>query len=179
MIEEIDFKQEEEECKSQNNSFDDNYNSHSNDDLFLFSKENYINGNENFETVFKKVFNSKDIFDTFRKEEEKDYDTEKNKSKNINLYKKKIFKLIYHTNKNKFICKTKKLRAKKVFKTFGKNGKNNYKNYSFDELILYIKKLNNSSKTSSSILNKYKLLKLEHKLIIELKTRILSQIEGN
>ena len=166
MIEEIDFKQEEEECTSQNNSFDDNYNSHSNDALFLFSKENcYINGNENFETVFQKVFNS----DNFKKEEEKDYEPEKNKSENI----KKIFKLIYHTNKHKFICKTKKIRTKKISKVFGKN---NYKNYSFDELILYIKKLNNSSKTSSSILNKYKLLKLEHTLILELKTRILSQI---
>ena len=85
-----------------------------------------------------------------------------------------MFKLIYNTNKNKFICKTKKIRAKKIFKIFGKN---NYKNYSFDEIILYIKKLNNSSKTSTSIVNKYKLLKLEHKLILELKTRILSKIE--
>lgn len=174
MIEKIELKQEEEECTSQNNSFDDNYNSHSNDDLFLFSKENYINRNENFETEFNKVFNSKDIFVNFRKEEEKDYDSEKNK--NINHYKKKLFKLIYKANKNKFTCTTKKISAKKIFKIFGKN---NYKNYSFDELILYIKKLNNSSKTSSSILNKYKLLKLEHTLILELKTRILSQIQEN
>ena len=174
MIEEIDFKPEEEECTSQNNSFDDNYNSHSNDDLFLFSKENNINGNENFETEFNKVFNSKDIFGNLRIEEEKDYESKKNGSKTINQYQKKIFKLIYNTKKNKFTFKTKKLRAKKIFKIFGKN---NYKNYSFDELILYIKKLNNTSKTSSSILNKFKLLKLEHTLILELKTRILSQIE--
>ena len=176
MIEEIDFKPEEEEFTNQNNSFDHNYNNLSNDDLFLFSKENYINGNENFETVFKKVFNSKDIFDTFKIEEEKEYESDKNRSKDINLYKKKIFKLIYNTNRNKFICRTKKLRAKKIFKTYKKD---TYKNYSFDELILYIKNLNNSSKTSSSILNKYKLLKLEQKLIVELKTRILSQIEEN
>ena len=176
MNEVIDFKQEEEEFTSQNNSFDDNYNSQSNYDLFLFSKENYINKNENFETEFNKVFNSKDIFGNLRKEEEKEKETEKNKSKTINLYKKKIFKLIYNTNKNKYTCKTKKLRVKKIFKIFGKI---NYKNYSFDELILYIKKLNNSSKTSSSILNKYKLLKLEHKLILELKTRILAQSKEN
>ena len=175
MIEEIDFKQEEEECTNQNNSFDNNYNSQSNDDLFLFSKENYINKNENFEKEFNKVFNSKDIFGNFRKEEEKENETDKYKSKTIYLYKKKIFKLIYNTNKNKFTCKTKKLRGKK-FKIFGKN---NYKNYSFDELILYIKNINNSSKTSSSILNKYKLLKLEYKLILELKTRILAQTKEN
>jgi len=35
----MDLK-EEEDFSSQNNSFDDNYNSHSNNDLFLFSKEN-------------------------------------------------------------------------------------------------------------------------------------------
>ena len=174
MIEEIDFKQEEEECKSQNNSFDDNYNSHSNDDLFLFSKENYINGNENFETVFKKVFNSKDIFDTFRKEEEKDYDTEKNKGKNINLYKKKIFKLIY--NANKYVNKKTNFKTKKVFTILGKT---NYDNYSFDDIILYIRKLNHSSKNTTSISNKYKLLKMEHSLILELKNRILNQIKEN
>ena len=57
--------------------------------------------------------------------------------------------------------------------------KDNFDNYSFNEIILYIKRLNRSSKTISSNVNKYNLLKMEHKLILELKKRILDQIKKN
>ena len=173
MIEEMDIK--EEECSSQNNSFDDNYNSHSNNDLFLFSKENLGGGNEffNFETEFKKVFNAKDSFGhILKEEEEKNFEPEKNED--IRFNKKKIFKLIY--NANKYVNKKTNFKTKKVFTILGKN---NYDNYSFDDIILYIRKLNNSSKNSSSISNRYKILKLEQSLILELKNRILNQIKEN
>ena len=173
MIEEMDIK--EEECSSQNNSFDDNYNSHSNNDLFLFSKENLGRGNEffNFETEFKKVFNAKDSFGhILKEEEEKNFEPEKNED--IRFNKKKIFKLIY--NANKYVNKKTNFKTKKVFTILGKN---NYDNYSFDDIILYIRKLNNSSKNSSSISNRYKILKLEQSLILELKNRILNQIKEN
>lgn len=79
----------EEDCSSQNNSFDNNYNSHSNNDLFLFSKEKMGNGNEffNFETEFKKVFNSKDTFGHIIKEEE--MILKQKKTKKSDLIKKK------------------------------------------------------------------------------------------
>ena len=173
MIEEMDIK--EEECSTQNNSFDDNYNSHSNNDLFLFSKENLGGGNEffNFEAEFKKVFNAKDSFGhILKEEEEKNFEPEKNED--IRFNKKKIFKLIY--NANKYVNKKTNFKTKKVFTILGKN---NYDNYSFDDIILYIRKLNNSSKNSSSISNRYKILKLEQSLILELKNRILNQIKEN
>jgi hypothetical protein len=173
MIEEMDIK--EEECSSQNNSFDDNYISHSNNDLFLFSKENLGGGNEffNFETEFKKVFNAKDSFGhILKEEEEKNFEPEKNED--IRFNKKKIFKLIY--NANKYVNKKTNFKTKKVFTILGKT---NYDNYSFDDIILYIRKLNNSSKNSSSISNRFKILKLEQSLILELKNRILNQIKEN
>ena len=173
MIEEILFK-EEEDCLNKNKSLEeeDDINSQSNSELYSFSKENIKNGNEYFESEFKKVFNEKDSFGESRKEEEKDLETEKNDE--IRLDKKKIFKLIY--NANKYVNKKTATKAKKIFTIFETN---NYKNYSYDELILYIKRLNNSSRTSSSIANKYKLLKLEHTLILELKTRLLKQVKDN
>ena len=173
MIEEMDLK--EEDCSSQNNSFDDNYNSHSNNDLFLFSKENMGVGNEffNFEKEFKKVFNSKDSFGhILKEEEEKNFEPEKNDD--IRFNKKKIFKLIY--NANKYANKKTNFKTKKLFTILGKT---NYDNYSFDDIILYIRKLNHSSKTVASISNKYKLLKMEHSLILELKNRILNQLNEN
>ena len=169
MMEEIDFM--EEETSNQNNSFDDNYNNQPDSDLFLLSKDNLRKGSQYFETEFKKVFNYKDTFVQNRREEEKDIETEKNEETRKN--KKRIFKLI---NVNKYVNKKSNLKRKKIFRIFGKN---DFKNYSFDELIIYINKLNNSSKTSATISNKYKLLKLEHKLILELKTRILDQIKEN
>ena len=44
---------------------------------------------------------------------------------------------------------------------------------------MYIKKLNRSSKTITSNVNKYNLLKMEHRLIQELKNRILDKIKTN
>lgn len=44
---------------------------------------------------------------------------------------------------------------------------------------MYIKKLNKSSKVISSTSKKYKLLKMEHKLILELKARLLNKIKEN
>lgn len=173
MIEEMDLK--EEDCSSQNNSFDDNYNSHSNNDSFLFSKESMENGNEffNFETEFKKVFNAKDSFGHILKEEqEKNFELEKNED--IRFNKKKIFKLIY--NANKYVNKKANFKTKKIFTILGRS---NYDNYSFDDIILYIRKLNYSSKNTTSISNKYKLLKMEHSLILELKNRILNQLNEN
>ena len=170
MIEEI--KLEEEDSSSENNSFDDNYNNQSTNDLYLFSKENDENANEYFETEFKKVFNDKDTFGTFKREEEKEVETQENSQSKV--HKKKIFKLI--SNSNKFMQKRNNLRRKKIFTVLGKN---NFENYGFDELILYIKKLNNSSKASPSASNKINLLKLERKLILELKDRILNQIKAN
>ena len=169
MIEEMDFK--EEDCSSHNFSFDDNYNN-SGSEEYLFSKENIWNRNECFETEFKKVFNVKDIFGQFTKEEEKDVEPENNEDYSVD--KKKIFKLIYNTNK--YTNKKDNVKTKKFFNILGKN---NFKNYTFDDLILYIRKLNNSTRTSSSISKKYKLLKLEKMLISELKTRILNQIKEN
>ena len=166
MIEEIDFK--EEDSSSHNFSFEDSYNNSSSEE-YLFSKENLINRNECFETEFKKVFNVKDIFGRFAKEEEKE-----EKNEDFRYDKKKIFKLIYNTNK--YAKKKTNIKTKKIFNILGKN---NYKNYTFEDLILYIGKLNNSTKTSTSISKKYKLLKLEKLLIFELKTRILNQIKEN
>ena len=163
------YLMEEKDCLSKNISLEeDDINSQSNSEFYSFSKENIKKGNEYFESEFKKVFNEKDSFGESIKEEEKDLETEKNEE--IPLDKKKIFKLIY--NANKYVNKKTAPKAKKIFTIFG-----NYNNYSYDELILYIKNLNNSFKTSSSISNKYKLLKLEHKLILELKTRLLNQIK--
>ena len=169
MIKEIDIR--EEDCSSHYFSFEHNYNS-SNSEEYSFSKENLMLRNECFESEFKKVFNVKDIFDQFKKEEEKDLEPENNEEYVVD--KKKIFKLIYNTTK----CTNKKanVKTKKIFNILGKN---NFKNYTFDDLILYIRKLNNSTKNSSSVLNKYKLLKLEKVLILELKTRILNQIKDN
>ena len=67
------------------------------------------------------------------------------------------------------------LGPKKIFTVLGKDDFH----YGFDKLILYIKNLNNSSKSSPSALNKINLLKLEHKLILELKDRILNQIKAS
>ena len=139
--------------------------------FFLFSKENIGNPNEYFETEFKKVFNDKDTFGQFKKEEEKDFEPERYHQIRIN--KKKIFKLIY--NANKIVNKRNNLK-KKIFTILSKD---NFDNYSFNEIILYIKRLNRSSKTISSNVNKYNLLKMEHKLILELKNRILDQIKKN
>ena len=173
MIEDVELN--EEDSSSQNNSFDDNYNSHSNNDIFLFSKENIGEGNKffNFEAAFKKVFNSNDSFGRILKgEEEKNDEPEKNE--NIRFNKKKIFKLIY--NANKCVNKRTNFKTKKIFTILGKT---NYDNYSFDDIILYIRKLNHSSKNNTSISNKYKILKLEHSLILELKNRILNEIKEN
>ena len=171
MIEEMYFN-EKKDYLSNNISLEeeDDINSQSNSEIYSFSKEIIKNGNEYFESEFKKVFNEKDSFGESRKEEEKDLETEKNDE--IRLDKKKIFKLIY--NANKYVNKKNATKAKKIFTIFDTN---NYNNYSYDELILYIKNLNSSFKTSSSISNKYRLLKLEHKLILELKTRLLNQIK--
>ena len=168
MIKEMDFN--DDECSSQNNSFENKYNNQLNNDLYFFSKENTNIGNECFEVEFKKVFNDKDIFGSSKKEEEKDIESEK--SEEIRLNKRKIFKLIY--NANKYINPKTNIKAKKIFKIFEKN---EFKNNTFDEIILYIKKLNNSSKVSSSNTDRYKLLKLEHKLVLELKTRLLNRIQ--
>ena len=92
MIEEMDLK--DEDCSSQNISFDDNYNSYSDNELFLFSKENLRNGNEffNFETEFKKVFNAKGSFGhILKEEEEKNVEPEKNEDMSFN--KKKFLNL--------------------------------------------------------------------------------------
>ena len=167
MIEETDFK--EEDWTSPNISFDDYNNSN---EEYLFSKEILRNKNESFETEFKKVFNVNDIFGRFTKGEEKDIDTESNED--YNLDKKKIFTLIH--NKNKYSNKKTNVNNKKIFNILRKN---NFKNYSFDDLILYIRKLNNSTKTGSSISKKYRCLKFEKMLILELKTRILNQIKEN
>lgn len=168
MFEEMDMKEEENSIES--NYFDNTYDKQSNNDLYLLSKENAKNRNEYFESEFKKVFNYKDTFGEVRKEEEKDLETERNDD--FRISKKKIFKLIY--NANKIINKTDNLKTKKIFTVFGKN---NFKNYSFEQIIIYIKKLNNATKTSSSISYKYQLLKVEHKLILELKTRLLNKIK--
>ena len=149
MIEEIKLE-EEEDCSSENNSFDDNYNSQSASDFYLFSKENDENANEFFETEFKKVFNDKDTLGHLKHEEEKQMEMQN--FPQIKIHKKKIFTVM---------------------------GKDDFHNYGFDELILYIKNLNNSSKSSPSALNKINLLKLEHKLILELKDRILNQIKAS
>ena len=110
MIEEMDFN--EDECSSQNNSFDNKYNNQLNNGLYLFSKENTNIGNECFEVEFKKVFNDKDIFGSSQKEEEKDIESEK--SEEIRLNKRKIFKLIY--NANKYINPKSNIKSKKIFK---------------------------------------------------------------
>ena len=171
MIEEIKLE-EEEDCSSENNSFDDNYNSQSTSDFYLFSKENDENANEFFETEFKKVFNDKDTLGHLKHEEEKQMEMQN--FPQIKIHKKKIFKLI--SNTNKFVNKRKNNKPKKIFTVMGKD---DFHNYGFDELILYIKNLNNSSKSSPSALNKINLLKLEHKLILELKDRILNQIKAS
>ena len=168
MLEEIDYRQEE---TSQNNSFEDNYNDQISSDINLFSREDNEDANEYFESEFKKVFNDKDIFGKSKREEEKEFEPEKKEQ--IRFNKKKIFKLIYNANQ---IVNKKSNFKKKIFTIFSKD---DFHNYSYNELILYIKKLNASSKSSSSALNKLNILKLEHKLITELKTRILNKIKEN
>ena len=168
-MEEIEPK--EEQYITKNISFDDIANSQMNNGFLLFSKENFVNPNEYFETEFKKVFNDKDTFGQFRKEEEKDFETEK--FDRIRINKKKIFKLIY--NANKIVNKQNNFK-KKIFTILSNN---NFHNYSFHDIILYIKRLNRSSKTITSNVNKYNLLKMEHKLILELKNRILNEIKKN
>ena len=163
---------EEEENSIENISFDDKINSYLKNDLYLFSKESKLNGNEYFESEFKKVFKFKDTFEEIWKEEEKD--AEKEKEDKFRINKKQIFKLIYNANKN--VHKINNLKKKNIFTILGKNS---FKNYSFDQIILYIKKLNNSTKNSSSISYKHKLLKIEHKLIMELKNRLLNKIKEN
>jgi hypothetical protein len=91
----------------------------------------------------------------------------------LELIKKKIFKLIY--NANNIVNKKTNLK-KKIFTILSKD---NFQNYSFHDIILYIKKLNRSSKTITSNVNKYNLLKMEHRLIQELKNRILDKIKNN
>ena len=172
MIEEMDFNEDECSSSSQNYSFDNNYNNQLNNDLYLFSKEENLKVNECFEIEFKKVFNDKGLFRNFRKEEEKDLESEKDEE--IRLNKRKIFKLIY--NANKYVNQKSNVKAKKIFKIFGND---NFKNNTFDEIIMYIKKLNKSSKVISSTSKKYKLLKMEHKLILELKARLLNKIKEN
>ena len=168
-MEEIDLK--EEQYITKNIPFDDNANNQLNNGFYLFSKENIGNPNEYFETEFKKVFNDKDTFGQFKKEEEKDFEPEK--FDEIRINKKKIFKLIYNANK---IANKRNNFKKKIFTILSKD---NYHNYSFNDIVLYIKKLNRSSKTISSNVNKYNLLKMERKLILELKNRILEQIKKN
>ena len=170
------FKKEENPIE--NNSFDDNYNNQANDDLYLSSKESIENTNNFFESEFKKVFNNKDAFsfdNTQKKEEEKE--TEKDNKEKIaknKKNKKRIFKLIYGTNN--IVNRRGNLKSKKYFLI---TSKNNYKNYSFDEIILYIKQLNKSSKSCASNLNKLNLLNLEYNLVLELKNRILNKYKEN
>ena len=161
----------EEQYFTKNISFDDNYNNQLTNGFYLFSKENIGNPNEYFETEFKKVFNDKDTFGQPKREEEKDFEPEK--FDQIRINKKKIFKLIY--NANNIVNKKTNLK-KKIFTVLSKD---NFQNYSFHDIILYIKKLNRSSKTITSNVNKYNLLKMEHRLIQELKNRILDKIKTN
>ena len=168
-MEEIELK--EEQYITKNISFDDIANSQMNNGFFLFSKENIGNPNEYFESEFKKVFNDKDTFGQFRKEEEKDFEPEKYDQIRIN--KKIIFKLIY--NANKIVNKRNNFK-KKIFTILSNN---NFHNYSFNEIILYIRRLNRSSKAITSNVNKYNLLKMEHKLILELKNRLLNEMKKN
>ena len=169
MMEEMDIK--EEQYFTKNISFDDNYNNQLTNGFYLFSKENTGNPNEYFESEFKKVFNDKDTFGASKKEEEKDFESEN--FEQIRNNKKKIFKLIY--NVNKIVNKRTNLK-KKIFTTLNVD---NFHNYSFNDIIMYIKRLNRSSKSISSNVNKYNLLKMEQRLIIELKNRILDKIERN
>ena len=169
MMEEIDLK--EEQYITKNIPFDDNANNQLNNGFYLFSKENIGNPNEYFETEFKKVFNDKDTFGQFKREEEKDFEPER--LDQIRINKKKIFKLIY--NANKIVNKRNHLK-KKIFTILSNN---NFHNYSFNEIILYIRRLNRSSKAITSNVNKYNLLKMEHKLILELKNRLLNEMKKN
>ena len=169
MLEELDVK--EEQFFTKNISFGDNYNNQLNNGFYFLSKENIENQNEYFEVEFKKVFNDKDTLGEFKKEEEKS--SEPKKYTKIKINKKKIFKLIY--NAKNIINKTTNLK-KKIFTILSKD---TFHKYTFNDLILYIKRLNRSSKTISSNVNKYNLLKMEHKLILELKKRILDQIKKN
>ena len=172
------FKKEENPLE--NNSFDDNYNSQANDndDLYLSSKVSIENTNNSFESEFKKVFNDKDAFsfdNTKKKEEEKETEKDnKDKIAKNKKNKKRIFKLIYGTNN--IVNRRGNLKSKKYFLI---SSKNNYKNYSFDEIILNIKQLNKSSKTCPSNVNKLNILNLEYNLIMELKNRILDKYEEN
>ena len=172
MIQDIVFKNED--YTIDNNSFDDTYNNQVNNDLYLSSKENLENTNDFFESEFKKAFNDRDAFafGHYKKEEEKEKEYNKEKIEQIRKNKKRIFKLIY--NANKFVNKRTNLKAKKYFLI---TSKNDYENYSFDEIILYIKQLNKTSKSCSSNVNKFNLLNLEHKLILELKNRLLNKYE--
>ena len=174
MIQDTIFKQEE-EYTIDNNSFDDTYNNQNNNDLYLSSKDNIQSTNDFFESEFKKVFNDKDAFafGHLKKEEEKEKEYNKEKIDQIRKNKKRIFKLIYSANK--FVNK----RTNKAKKYFLISSKNNYENFSFDEIILYIKQLNKSSNSCSSNVNKFHLLNLEHKLILELKNRLLNKYEEN
>lgn len=172
MIQDIIFKQDD--YTIENNSYDDTYSNQINNDAYLSSNENVENTNDFFESEFKKVFNDRDAFafGHMKKEEEKEKEYDKEKIEQIRKNKKRIFKLIY--NAKKFINKRTNLKAKKYFLI---TSKNKYENYSFDEIILYIKQLNKTSKSCSSIVNKFNLLNLEHKLILELKNRLLNKYE--
>ena len=176
MIQENLFKAEEPAIDT--NSFDNTYDNQINNDVSLFQRERFENTNDFFEIEFKKVFNDRDAFsfeDSKKKEEEKEKDITKEKKEQIRKNnKKRIFKLIYCANG--FVNKRTNIKSKKYFLI---TSKNNYKNYSFDDIIMHIQQLNKSSKSCSSSVNKLNVLNLEHNLILELKNRILNKYEEN
>jgi hypothetical protein len=177
MLQDNIFKKEE--YPIDNTSYDDSYNNQIDDDIYLSSKDSIENTNNFFEIEFKKVFNDKDAF-AFEnpkiKEEEKEKEKDINKEKiaKIKKNKKRIFKLI--CSANNIVNKRNDLKSKKYFLI---TSKNNYKNYSFDEIILNLRQLNKSSKSCLSNVNKLNILNLEYNLVLELKNRILNKYEEN
>ena len=172
MIEDIDLKEEdeEEEYFINNYSFDEN-NKNLKYDLYLFSKENIGNKNEYFESEFKKVFNERDAFGQLKLEDEKEIYKIQIETKLLG--KKKKFKCDNNRVK-KFLNIKSDFKYKNLYSILKKN---NIKYYSFDEIIKYLKKINKASNSNISILNKYYFLKIESKLISELKSRILYNLQ--
>ena len=169
MNQDIDIREKELTISSY--SFNDiPYNQNNN--FYSYSKWSLEYENEYFESEFKKVFNDHDTFGQLIQEEEKE--EEKKKIESLSKIKPKKFRCMYKTKK--YVNKKPKLKPKNILSIFKKN---NYKKFSFDDIIILLKQLNKESNSNIPILDKFNLLKIESRLISELKNRIIYKIQND
>ena len=169
MNQDIDLK--EEEFPFNTYYLDIFLNNHYND-LYSYSKGNIEKSNEYFESEFKKVFSTQDAFGQLKEEEEEKEEDKKNIESLSEINRKK---LRYIHRFKKHVNKKSKLKHKNVLSILKKN---NFKNSSFDDIIILLKKLNKESNSNIPILDKFNLLKIESRLISELKNRIIYNLNN-